>query len=201
MARSKKSKHVFASRGSVLLIATLLGGSAVIRIATGATAAFAEGEKPESLDLPVAANPAPRPEAPNRAEMATLFEALQAREAAVAEREAQLDIRAKSLEMSQTEIERRLEALENTEERLRSTLALAETAAEDDLARLTAVYENMKPKDAAALFSAMEPEFAAGFLARMKPDVAAKVMSGLDPQAAYSISAILAGRNAKVPKS
>jgi flagellar motility protein MotE (MotC chaperone) len=59
----------------------------------------------------------------------------------------------------------------------------------------------MKPKDAAALFETMEPEFAAGFIARMLPDSAAKVMSGLDPKVAYTISVILAGRNASAPKS
>jgi len=134
-------------------------------------------------------------------QISSLLEALQEREARVKEREQQQAMRKKALDIAQVEVERRIVALEQTEQKLRKTLAHAETAAEDDLARLTTVYENMKPKDAAALFEAMEPEFAAGFLARMRPDVAAKVMSGLDPQAAYSISAILAGRNARAPKS
>ncbi|WP_299618521.1 hypothetical protein [uncultured Tateyamaria sp.] len=133
--------------------------------------------------------------------MASLLEALRAREASVVERETDLDIRAKALDVAQIEIERRLDALEAAENRLESTLAVAQSASENDLARLTTVYENMKPKDAAALFEAMEPEFAAGFIARMRPDAAAKVMSGLNPQAAYSISVIMAGRNANAPKS
>ena len=40
-----------------------------------------------------------------------------------------------------------IEALKLAEERLSATLARADTAAEDDVARLTTVYENMKPKD------------------------------------------------------
>ncbi|KIN65935.1 hypothetical protein Z945_982 [Sulfitobacter noctilucae] len=91
--------------------------------------------------------------------------------------------------------------LEEAEANLRRTLSLTDGAAEDDLARLTAVYENMKPKDAAALFATMEPDFAAGFLGRMRPDYAAAVMTGLPPDVAYSISVILAGRNANAPKS
>ncbi|MEP4475030.1 MAG: hypothetical protein ABJ024_08265, partial [Lentilitoribacter sp.] len=79
-------------------------------------------------------------------------------------------------------------------------MALANTAAEDDLVRLTAVYENMKPKDASALFEQMEPGFAAGFLGRMRADAAAGILSGLSPQVAYSISVILAGRNADIPE-
>ena len=63
------------------------------------------------------------------------------------------------------------------------------------------IHENMKPKDAAALFEEMAPEFAAGFLGRMRPDAAGAVMAGLDPKTAYTISVLLAGRNADVPKN
>jgi flagellar motility protein MotE (MotC chaperone) len=82
---------------------------------------------------------------------------------------------------------------------LRAVLAIADGAAEGDLARLTAVYESMKPKDAAPLFEKMAPEFAAGFLGRMRPEAAGAILSGLPPDMAYSISAILAGRNATAP--
>ena len=84
---------------------------------------------------------------------------------------------------------------------MRATLSLADEASEKDILRLTSVYENMKPKDAAILFEQMEPNFAAGFLGRMRPDIAAEILSGLSPEVAYSISVILAGRNANVPKT
>ena len=45
----------------------------------------------------------------------------------------------------------------------------------------------------------MTPEFAAGFIGRMRADAAAAIMAGLSPQAAYTISVILAGRNARAP--
>ena len=112
-----------------------------------------------------------------------------------------MEIRSKALSVIDEEITKRLTALEQAEVELRGTLALADNAAENDLARLTSVYENMKPKDAAALFGAMEPDFAAGFLGRMRPDAAAAVLAGLSPDAAYSISVILASRNANAPKS
>ena len=133
--------------------------------------------------------------------MKTLLDALRSREAAVKDREHNIEMRKKALDVAQVEIDRRLDALAAAEKRLEATLALANTASDDDIARLTTVYENMKPKDAAALFEAMEPQFAAGFIARMRPDAAAKVMSGLNPQVAYTISVILAGRNANAPKS
>jgi len=86
------------------------------------------------------------------------------------------------------------------EQELRATLALADGAAEQDLQRLTAVYQAMKPKDAAALFDAMSPEFAAGFLARMTPEAAAAILSGMSPETAYGVSVIVAGRNVGVPR-
>ena len=79
-------------------------------------------------------------------------------------------------------------------------MATADKAAENDIGRLTAVYENMKPDQAAALFRLMEPSFAAGFLGRMRPDSAAAILAGLEPDLAYSISVVLAGRNADVPR-
>jgi len=191
-----------AGKGAIFLMVSLLVGSAIVRISAEASAAMSDGEFPNNLMLPgLTAAPAEPLSKPDRAEIRSLLEALQSREAKVVQIEKQLGVRAKVLDVAQVEIERRLSALEKAEARLKSTLSLAQTAAEDDLAKLTTVYENMKPKDAAALFEAMEPEFAAGFLGRMRPDAAAKVMSGIDPQAAYSISAILAGRNAKAPKS
>lgn len=197
MAGSKKRR--MAGRGSVLLIAGLFLASAGLRISLGTSAAWAESDFAREMLAPVVQQVAGQPPAESRAEVTGLLDALREREAAVAEREAYLDVRAKALDVAQQEIERRILALEAAEKRLSATIALADTAAEDDLARLTSVYESMKPKEASALFQAMEPEFAAGFLARMRPDAAAKIMAGLDPQNAYSISAILAGRNANAP--
>ena len=202
MGRSRKFKGRAVGRGSILLISSLLIGSAVLRIAMGAGTALAETDFDGELARPdMPSEPDIPSEKVDYARVTTLLDALREREERVAGREAQLDVRRKALDVAQIEIERRLDALELAEKRLSATLSLAETAAEDDLVRLTSVYENMKPKDATALFGAMEPDFAAGFLARMRPDVSAKIMAGLDPQLAYSISAILAGRNAKAPKS
>lgn len=187
-----------AGKGSVLLISGLLVASAGLRLATSATQAFAaDGSE---LALPVV--PADRlaaAEPPKAEQITTLVKALQAREARVADQELEIQVRTKALAVAKEEIERRIKALEEIEEKLRNTISLADEAAEDDLARLTAVYENMKPKDASALFEEMDPQFAAGFLGRMRPDSAAKIMTGLSPQVAYSISAVLAGRNAGVP--
>lgn len=130
---------------------------------------------------------------------AAMLEAFRTRESRIESREAQLADRMQQLQVAEAEIDGKLTELRLAQSELAATLALSESAAEDDLTRLTAVYENMKPEDTAALFAQMAPEFAAGFVGRMKPEAAAPVMSRLDPATAYSISAIMAGRNAAAP--
>lgn len=186
-------------RGSILLISCLLLGSAAIRVGSEAGKAVAT-ESPIPVAMAENAPLANVEEPIDRDGISEMLKAFQAREERIARLERQIEVRQKALEVADEEIEKRLSTLQQAEESLRSMLAIADTAAEDDLATLTSVYENMKPKDAAPLFEEMEPEFAAGFLGRMRPDAAAGIMAGLSPQAAYTISVILAGRNAQVPK-
>lgn len=185
--------------GALTVISVLLIGSALVRLGMQAGPAIAR-ESPPAEDQEAAATAELSQTTPSSAELQALIEAFRHREQALDTREAQIQDRMKALEIAEKAIDRRLEALIGAEERLSATLALADGATEEDLGRLTNVYEKMKPKQAAALFEAMAPEFAAGFLARMRPDAAASVMAGLSPMAAYSVSVVLAGRNASVPK-
>lgn len=186
-------------RGSLFLICCLLLGSAAIRVGSEAGKAVAtENPFPVSVDETNPKNGNAAKMAPE--ELSDMLVAFKRREDRIEKREREIEIRQKALRVADEEIEKRLQVLQNAEDSLRSLLAIADTAAEEDITTLTSVYENMKPKDAAALFEEMEPAFAAGFLGRMRPDAAAGIMAGLTPQKAYSISVILAGRNADVPK-
>jgi flagellar motility protein MotE (MotC chaperone) len=185
--------------GSILLISSLLIGSAVLRVAAGAGQAVATESALEEASA-TSENSQSAGQEINRDQLSNMLQAFQEREKRIVENERKIEIRMKALTVADVEIERRLAVLKEAEDSLRSVLTMANTAAEDDLARLTSVYENMKPKDAAALFEEMEPAFAAGFLGRMRSETAAGIMAGLSPQVAYSISVILAGRNADVPK-
>jgi len=177
-------------RGALVILALLLAASGALRIGAGVGEALALA--PEAVS---GAGPLNCPEPP-----LALAEALLAREQQVAVQEAALEERIAALALADQAIEQRLATLSAAESQLSDTLSRADGAAEDDLSRLTAVYETMKPKDASALFTAMAPEFAAGFLGRMRPDAAAAVLSGMSAEAAYEISVLLAGRNALVPK-
>jgi flagellar motility protein MotE (MotC chaperone) len=181
-------------RSVLWILALFLASSGALRVGSEAGLAFANAA-PEDDHAGGPSQALSCPEPP-----LALAEALRAREETVSTSEAALDERLAALALTETAVAGRLAALEAAETRLRDTLALADGAAEDDLTRLTSVYETMKPKDAAKLFEAMTPDFAAGFLGRMRPDAAAAVMSGMSAETGYAVSVILAGRNADVPK-
>ncbi|OWY13068.1 hypothetical protein B6V72_09685 [Thioclava sp. F34-6] len=126
---------------------------------------------------------------------------LKAREAKLVEQEGLLTDRRNALALAETRLEKRLNDLVAAEEALSRTVAVAEEGADKDVGKLVALYENMKPKQAAPLFAEMDPNFAAGFLARMRPAAAAAVMESLEPKTAYAISVLMAGRNAGAPRN
>jgi flagellar motility protein MotE (MotC chaperone) len=180
------------NRGVLWILALFLAASGALRIGSEVGIAFANAST-EPTDG--AAPPLVCPQPP-----VALAQALQAREQKAAKTEAAIEARLAALALSEQAVTTKLATLEAAETRLKDTLALANGASENDLLKLTAVYETMKPKDAAKLFEAMTPEFAAGFLGRMRPDAAAGVLAGMSPGAGYAVSVILAGRNAEVPK-
>jgi flagellar motility protein MotE (MotC chaperone) len=180
-----------AGRGVLSIIAGMLIASGLLRIGNEAGQAFAT-EQDLSAATPDAAC------APST-DNAALLEAYRTREERITTREAQLEDRLQAMRVAEAEITERLAQLQAAQASLAATISVADTAAEDDLGQLTAVYENMKPQDAAALFETMEPDFSAGFMGRMRPEIAAAIMAQLQPETAYAISAILAGRNANAP--
>ncbi|SFS87679.1 Flagellar motility protein MotE, a chaperone for MotC folding [Sulfitobacter marinus] len=196
----------FRDVSSLTLIIALFVGSAATRLTLSAGSAFAQTpeqdvtptSEPMQLETPKEGG---APAGTQRDRLGKLLKTLQEKQAQLTAREKAQEDRQRALDDAAQRIDERLDQIAIAEQKLRDTLALSNNAAEDDLARLTTVYENMKPKDAAALFEAMKPEFAAGFLGRMRPDAAANIMAGLKPEFAYTISVILAGRNANAKKS
>jgi flagellar motility protein MotE (MotC chaperone) len=185
MARKRRRPH---GRGILGLLTLALLASGAIRLGMGMGEAVANAPDAASSE-PLVCPPPP----------VALAEALTAREARLSAQEYALNDRLAALALADKAIEARLAALGETEAKLAATIAMVDGAAESDLARLTSVYEAMKPKDAAPLFEQMAPEFAAGFLGRMKPDVAAAILGGMTADRAYAVTILLASRNAGAP--
>jgi len=186
-----KLRRKWRRRSVLQIVACLMLCSALVRISTEVSPALANETVVSTPDTA-----APETEVN---QTGTLLSALQAREAQLAAREIQLEARMETLRVAEEELALQLQALLQAESELSATIALADSAAETDLAQLTTVYENMKPKEAADLFTEMPPQFAAGFLGMMRPGAAALIMTELEPGVAYSFSVVLAGRNAMAP--
>lgn len=175
--------------GVLTTVGLLFAGSAVMRSGISVQAAIANAPAQDaalSCDLP--------------AESDEVLAAFSARDSALTEMEQTLAEKERELIVAEQEIAARLIELQAAEQALAQTLSLADGAAENDINRLTEVYENMKPRDAAILFAEMAPEFSAGFLIRMAPESAAGILAGLEPNVAYSISIAMAARHASVPR-
>jgi flagellar motility protein MotE (MotC chaperone) len=180
---------------SLRILAAILVASGIIRASEHRNFAFAESATPleaivENNDQSILGVPF------SDDAIETLLQAFKTRETRLLERERELQELKALLTEAETRVADKIAELTMVEAKLANTLAIADTAAEDDLSRLATVYENMKPRDTAALFSEMAPGFAAGFLSLMQPESAAAVMTELDPQVAHTISVMLAGRNA-----
>lgn len=176
------------------LIVVMLIASGLIRLGSVGAAIARETGPEEAATMPQSEICAPDQD------LDGLFEIIEARTGQLDEKEFALLTKEKDLEAAELLIQANLDRLEAAEQRLASTIERVDGASEDDLGRLTSVYESMKPKTASQLFSQMTPDFAAGFLGRMSPKAAGEIMSGLSPEEAYAISVVLAGRNANVPK-
>jgi flagellar motility protein MotE (MotC chaperone) len=192
-AKTARPSRARAGRGVLSIIAGMLIASGLIRVGNEAEQAFATEQDVANTEPadPAACDPA--------MDNTALLDAYRTREERIAAREAQVEDRLQAMRVAEAEITERLAQLQAAQTSLADTISVADTAAEQDLGQLTAVYENMKPQDAAALFETMEPDFSAGFVGRMRPEIAAAIMAQLQPETAYAISAILAGRNANVP--
>ena len=180
-----------AASSTLIVLAGLLCLAGATRLGIGVAEVLAAEDSTARADAPAADPPETDP--------ANLFITLRAREARLEQTESRLAQREAELDAARAEIAAQMQALAEAEQRLLDTLSLTESAAEDDIARLIAVYEHMKPRQAAQMFAQMDVTFAAGFFARLRPDFAGAVMEEFDPGTAYAISAVLAGRNAGAP--
>lgn len=179
--------------GGVGLIVLCFLGSAALRL-TESGAAIAQEIGELTSGAPETSEAAPSDDAPD-----ALLTAIRDREAQLEAEERRIADRAQTLNVAETKLAEQLAAFEAARAKLEETLAQADSAAENDIARMTTVYENMKPAEAARIIERMEVRFAAGLMARMRPEIAAQVLAGMEADAAYAVTLTIASRNAAVP--
>ena len=179
----------------LFILASVFAISAILRIALHADTAWAVVEKistpAPTIEQGVTCGPDIEIE-PILAQLTTRQQELDARAATIVENES-------ALALIKTELNQQLQELEQAEARLADMISMSQSASQNDLTQLTAVYSAMNPKQAAALFETMDPEFAAGFLTLLDPQIAGEILAGVSAEKAYALSVIVAGRNATAP--
>ncbi|MBX3496474.1 MAG: FlaA [Parvibaculum sp.] len=150
----------------------------------GQTAAADEVLRPEDF----AAQGDPRL---SKAEMSVL-ESLAARRAELNKRAETLDMREQVLAAAEKRVEDRIAELREIDRKINSRIAEIDAAQEAQMASLVAMYEGMKPKDAARIFERLDMGVLLDVVKRMQPRKMSAVLAAMDPVVAQDLTVELA---------
>ena len=131
------------------------------------------------------------PAAGKAGDLADLAAALEKKRRWLEGRERALDLRERALGRLRAELDARLSRLEAYQRRLAELTRELDEKEEARLARLVAVYENMKPKRAAAIFDRLELEVLLRVATRMKERKLSVILSYMEPGRAREITRAL----------
>ncbi len=108
------------------------------------------------------------------------------------ERARELEMRAALIEAAEKRLEERTAELKALEARLDKLVEQNKTAEQQQFVGLVAMYENMKPKDAATIFNELDMPVLLGVAKAMNPRKLAPIMARMEPVKATSLTASLA---------
>ncbi len=134
----------------------------------------------------------------NTAQTDALLAAIKERSRVLDAQTVRVEDRIRLLEIIEKRVGERLVELQKNNDDLSGLIAFADEAADQDIALLSKMYEQMKPKKAGEIFDKMNPTFAAGFLTAMNSESAALILTNMSTDKAYEASMIIASRNAAV---
>lgn len=127
-------------------------------------------------------------------EAVALAETLRLRGIAVDRVLADLDRRKDDLAAAEEQLLRRLAALKQAKASMGDARAARDSGTVAGIERLIAVYDAMKPADAALILAALPPDFAAEILARVQPDAGARIIARIEPAHAAVLTAHMGSR-------
>lgn len=135
----------------------------------------------------------------------TILQTLSGRRSELDKREDDLMLRLKLLEAAEQRLQKRVDELKSIETQITAARQTEETGAEERVKSLVTMYENMKPKAAAAVFDTldlpilldlaktMQPKKMAAILAQMSPTNAARLTTALAARRTETVAASPAG--------
>jgi flagellar motility protein MotE (MotC chaperone) len=107
-------------------------------------------------------------------------------------REAELDMRMALVEAAEKRIEERTAALAALEVRINAMVEEKRTLEEAQFVAVVAMYETMKPKDAAAIFDQLDMQVLLRVSRAMNPRKMAPIMAKMNPGRAQALTAAMA---------
>lgn len=163
--------------------------AAVLAVASAEDVAAARPEMPPPVVAGLTSDPA-RCETPEE-----VLKSLSQERELVRDQKAQIDKRKSELALAHDKLEIEKSALLELKGSIETLLKKVEAAQTDDLNRLIAFYENMKPAEAARIMDDLDIEVTILVLATMKPRVAAPIMAKMSPVRARAVSKIILERS------
>lgn len=132
-------------------------------------------------------------------EVVNLVEELRIREDRIAKALSELENQKAEITTARTALTaelRRLKAALTGANGSTSSRTSRQRAVDDDIMRLVAVYEAMKPKEAAAVLGSLPPDFSAELLMRVNPETGARIIAAIEPEKAAVLTTYMGARSA-----
>ncbi|MBN66813.1 MAG: hypothetical protein CMM94_04515 [Rickettsiales bacterium] len=121
-----------------------------------------------------------------------LLQSLGERRKELQERERGLEMREKLLDATEMRIDDKIKEMKTLQEQTQVLLKQYEKHEEAQVNSLVKIYENMKPKDAAAIFNEMDMPILLEVIDQMSERKVAPVLAGMSPQKARDVTEELA---------
>ena len=109
-------------------------------------------------------------------------------------REQAIDTQSKLLTAAELKLDAKIKALTALKAELQGLVTTTNTQQKEEANRLVAVYEKMKPKDAAPIMSALDDKVRLPVAAQMKPQILASILANMEPGEAKKLTEKLAER-------
>ena len=123
-----------------------------------------------------------------------LLERLGERREELEAREQELAMREQLLEVAEQRLEEQLVELERVQAELNAVREAEEQRQSEDIGRLVAMYQAMRPKDAGAIFDLLELPILLEVARAMNPRNMADIMANMTPESARRLTIALAGQ-------
>ena len=130
-------------------------------------------------------------------EAVALAETLKERALGIERYLASVDMRKAELSQAEDAIRQKSEELKRRKDALGARHEKTSVAIQDDIDRLIAVYDQMKPDEAAAILTNLPSDFAAEILMRVDPEKGARIISAVEPRQAALLTAEMGARSVR----